>query len=93
MNEIVCPYCHYAAGAGADLHGKDGAGRCNGFYLLEDITAYRFVRGVAGGRLRVDGLYHTGQGYDGGVPGSLRLECRRCLAEFPLPAGLEIDWE
>jgi hypothetical protein len=94
MSQIVCPHCDYAGvGTATDIHGENGGAECNGFYLLEDITAYRFVRGVAGGRLVVDGLYHTGEGYDEGVAGSLRLECRRCLSEFALPPGVDIEWE
>jgi hypothetical protein len=93
MNRIVCPHCGYAGTVAAGARGGAGADECDGFYLLEDITVYRFVKGLRGGKLRVDGLYHTGDGYDEGVPGSLRLECRQCLTEFPLPAGMEIDWE
>jgi hypothetical protein len=93
MDRIVCPHCGYAGDGAADLHGQTGAEECNGFYLLEDISVYRFVKGLKGGRLAVDGLYHTGEGYDEGAAGTIRLECRKCLSEFPLPAGLQIDWE
>jgi hypothetical protein len=93
VNEIICPHCGYAGGTAADIHGENGAEECNGFYLLENITVYRFVKGLKDGQLRVDGLYHAGEGYDEGVEGTIRLECRKCLSEVPLPAGLKIEWE
>jgi len=73
----------------------DGSGRdqCQGFRLLEDITVFHFVKGLNNGRLVVDGLYHTGEGYDEGTDGTLRMECRKCLSEFPLPAGVDNEWE
>jgi hypothetical protein len=94
VSRIVCPHCGYAGGGTAtDIHGENGGEECNGFYLLEDITTYRFVKGVEGDQLVVNAHYQTGEGYDAGVEGTIRLECRRCLGEFPLPAGLEVEWE
>jgi hypothetical protein len=86
MENIVCPHCGYTD---STVRGEGGPG----FALLEDITVSRAVQGIRDGQLAVDSTYHTGAGYDEGLPGTLRLECRRCLREFPLPAGVDIAWE
>ena len=50
------------------------------------------IRCPAGrGVLIIDGLYQTGDDYDDGS--NPRLECKRCLGEFLLPEGVEIDSE
>ncbi len=40
--------------------------------------------------LVVNSFYQTGEGYDDGT--GFRIECRNCLAEFPLPEGLELEF-
>jgi hypothetical protein len=78
ISNVACPYCGTTLRNG----GK--------FRYLEDIVCYRRVTGTHNGRLSVEGLYQSGEGYDCGS--NARLECRYCLAEFPIPDWVEIDW-
>lgn len=89
IDKIVCPRCGANGETPAnDLHNVDPEkGQNVSFYLLEDITVFREIFGIKDGKLQVCGLPHSGEGYDDGRPGTLRLECRHCLHEFAVPEG------
>lgn len=85
--ELVCPHCQ----------SKQGDNTRVVFYYIEDIQNHRDVveivtDGETGGEvtLLVAGHYETGEGYDDGD--SPRLLCRNCVTEFPVPAGLAVDF-
>jgi hypothetical protein len=55
---------------------------------VEEVTSVRWVDGVDGsGALRVEASEHIAVEEGGRSP---RLQCRRCLAEFPLPGGTKV---
>lgn len=98
--KIVCPHCGYDGTTPMeqqDLHDWQAQhapeAKCIGFYLLEDVTVYRRVTAVKDGKLVVDGWYQTGEGYDDGTPGTMRVECRKCFNAFPIPQHLEVEWD
>lgn len=61
------------------------------FVYVEDIQNWRQVLSAMDGRLNIDGLYHTGEGYDDGENG--RLCCKNCCTEYALPEQLELTFE
>jgi hypothetical protein len=73
IGTLLCPKC-----------GNDGQDDHNILYL-EDIVCHRDVYGVKDGRLEVEGLYQSTEGYDDGT--NARFECRKCNHEWPVP-----DW-
>ena len=87
---LVCPSCRYDGGS------EPAHGGPEPFRYLEDIVCHRAVAAVASEGVAlaiwIDGsrVYETGEGYDQGS--NARLECRNCLAEFPLPAPSIVDW-
>jgi hypothetical protein len=77
-------------------------GHAGPFRYVEKIECWRDVVLAVGGRLKVDGLYHTDEGYDE-VGTDAYLECRfeeagerlvdPCLLRFPVPVpGEQIEW-
>ncbi len=86
---IVCPHCGF--------DGKDETKiRCttgSAFAYLEDIVCYRHIIGFdEQGCLRIDGRYHTGEGFDDGK--NPRVICGACCEEFPIPEEImaRVDW-
>lgn len=61
------------------------------FRYVEDIQCWRPVLSAMDGRLNIDGLYKSGEGYDDGENG--RLQCANCVAEYALPEQLELTFE
>jgi hypothetical protein len=66
---------------------------CGGrdFRYVEDIQNWREVIGLQAGTLTIDGLYHTGEGYDDGD--NPRLQCANCCSEFPVPDDVAVEFE
>lgn len=87
---LTCPHCGFEGIIGGEA--QEGEHSSEPFRYLEDIVNHRDVEGIdENGALRIDSFYESGEGYDDGD--NLRLECRKCLAECALPAGLEIEFE
>lgn len=90
ISKLTCPHC----GNSTDMEEVlDDPWSYEGFRYIEDIVCYRPVKGIEDGRLIVEGLYESGEGYDDGT--NPRFECRRCLGEFPVPEWVLhlIDWD
>jgi hypothetical protein len=79
---LTCPRCGFA--------GFDGAEHGGGFRLLEDVTSHWEITRVTANVLCLREHYQSGDHYDGGS--NPRVECRNCLAEFPVPRGLSVNW-
>lgn len=87
VHAITCPHC------GNRIEKDELYNEVNNkFRYLEDIVCFRPIEGIENGRIRVKGLYRSGEGYDDGA--NPRLECRKCLGEFKVPDWVlsAIDW-
>jgi hypothetical protein len=80
--ELICPTCGYK--------GNDPTEHGEGFRYLANHTTWREIEGLKDGVLSINGLY---QMYDEDEETDERLECRSCLNEFPLPPGVETDFQ
>lgn len=80
-NKLVCPYCRY--------DGEEETENGGNFRYLASTTSWRTVDKINDGVLIIDGYYQL---YDEEEKEE-RLECRSCLKEFLIPAGLEIDFQ
>ncbi len=82
MKNLVCPSCGWDGSS-------DGAHDfC--FRYLEEVTSIRRVEGFnAAGVLEIAGEERIDVD-DAGV--NARIECGNCLAEFPIPEGVKIDF-
>jgi hypothetical protein len=78
---VRCPHCSY--------NGKKETENGQGFRYLSDQTTWREVVSLKRGILLIQGYSEI---YDEDEESNERLECRSCLAEFPIPPGLEIDF-
>jgi hypothetical protein len=78
---LRCPHCNY--------NGKKETENGQGFRYLSDQTTWREVVSLKRGILLVDGRSEI---YGEDSESNERLECRSCLAEFPIPPGLETDF-
>jgi hypothetical protein len=67
---------------------KCGERELTEFRAVEDSTV-TYCIGVEPGVLVVDASSYND---DAGDSGSLRLECMKCLAQFPVPPGLAVDY-
>lgn len=77
---ITCPSCGWK--------GRSPGAHARAFLYVEEVTSVRWVDGVDGsGALRVEASEHIAVEEGGRSP---RLQCRRCLAEFPLPGGTKV---
>ncbi len=85
---LKCPHCGFD-GSTEPRH------RSEAFLYLEDIVCFREVHvpktKKAKGVIQIDGLYKTGDGFDDGT--NPRLMCGNCLHEFPVPEGVELEFE
>ena len=82
LPELICPTCGYK--------GNDPTEHGEGFRYLVNHTTWREIEGLKAGALSINGLY---QMYDEDEETDERLECRSCLNEFPLPPGVETDFQ
>lgn len=84
VRKITCPHCGSTYSEGDNVEEK--------FRYLEDIVCYRRVQGLSEGKIVVDGMYESGEGYDDGT--NPRFECRKCLGEFEVPEWVldNIEW-
>ena len=81
---LTCPHCGYDGSTQPKNHREP-------FRFLEDIVCWRAIQlDGRDGILSVEGLYHTGDGYDDGD--NARIECGNCMGEFALPEGTDIEW-
>ncbi len=82
---LLCPHCGYD-GTTATEHGGT-------FRYLSDQTIWREVVDASGSgddrKILIDG---KAEQYDEDEERNERLECRNCLKEFPIPTGLETDF-
>jgi hypothetical protein len=76
-------------------------GHAGPFRYVEPIFCWRDVEGVdPDGTLRINAFYRTGEGYDDGDDENAYLECHfcldergpECMATFPVPADVVIEW-
>ncbi len=58
------------------------------FEYQEDMAAWRRVISLEHGTLTINSEYHV---YDEGAE-NVRLMCRNCCTEQPIPEGVEIEW-
>jgi|SRR5215213_9917053 hypothetical protein len=78
---LRCPHCNY--------NGKKVTDNGQGFRYLSNQTTWREVVSLKNGVLLIEGsstIYYEDPETEE------RLECRSCLAEFPIPPGLETDF-
>jgi hypothetical protein len=80
--ELICPTCGYK--------GNDPTEHGEGFRYLANHTTWREIEGLKDGVLSINGLYQV---YDEDEETNERVECRSCLNEFPIPPGLETDFQ
>jgi hypothetical protein len=78
---LRCPHCNY--------NGKKETDNGQGFRYLSNQTTWREVVRLKRGVLLIEGSYEI---YYEDPETEERLECRSCLAEFPIPPGLETDF-
>ncbi|HJP90877.1 MAG TPA: hypothetical protein VJ875_02915 [Pyrinomonadaceae bacterium] len=78
---LRCPHCNY--------NGKKPTDNGHGFRYLSDQTTWREVVKVEKGILIIRGWAEI---YDEDAETNERLECRSCLAEFPIAPDLETDF-
>jgi hypothetical protein len=82
MNTLVCPSCGW--------DGSDDGQHNFCFRYLEEVTSIRRVEGFnEAGVLEIAGEERIAI-EDAGANG--RFECGNCLAEFPIPEELKIDF-
>ena len=83
--KLTCPYCNYD---GEKPTEHDGT-----FRYLADVTTWREIirlkKDEPNPTLIIEGLSNK---YDEDEEKNERLECRACLSEFPIPAGLTTDF-
>jgi hypothetical protein len=83
--KLTCPYCDYD-GEGPTEHGGT-------FRYLAEVTTWRKIirlkKGKPNPTLIIEGLSDK---YDEDEEKNERIECRACLREFPVPAGLKTDF-
>lgn len=83
--KLTCPYCDYD-GERPTEHGGT-------FRYLADVTTWREIirlkKGKPNPTLIIEGLSDK---YDEDEEKNERIECRACLREFPIPAGLKTDF-
>jgi hypothetical protein len=80
--KLICPTCGY--------EGKEPTEHGEGFRYLANHTTWREIEGLKGAVLSINGFY---QMYDEDEETNERLECRSCLTEFPIPSGVETDFQ
>ena len=86
-SKLICPYCQYR-GDNPTEHGT-------GFRYLADATTWRQIIGIEqtkterGSTLAILSPYEN---YEEDEEKNERIECRACLREFPIPAGLGTDF-
>jgi len=78
---LRCPHCNY--------NGKRPTENGQGFRYLSDQTTWRQVISFKDRTLLVNSWSEV---YDEDDERNERLECRSCLAEFPIPTGIETDF-
>lgn len=78
---LRCPHCNY--------NGKKETDNGQGFRYLSNQTTWREVVSLKGVVLLIQG---SSEIYDEDPETEERLECRSCLAEFPIPPGLETEF-
>jgi hypothetical protein len=78
---LRCPHCNY--------NGNKPTDNGQGFRYLSDQTTWRAVARVEDGILLIHGWSEI---YDEDAESNERLECRSCLAEFPIPPDLQTDF-
>jgi hypothetical protein len=84
-DELRCPHCGYD-GEEATLEGT--------FRILSDETIYREVNGEALTASKKTLLVESvSQRYDEDEEKRDRVECRSCFGEFPIPAGLNVEYQ
>lgn len=83
--KLSCPYCNYDGDKPTEHGGT--------FRYLADVTTWREIirlkKGKANSTLIIEGLSDK---YDEDEEKNERLECRACLREFTIPAGLKTDF-
>ena len=83
--KLTCPHCNYD-GEKPTEHGGT-------FRYLADVTTWREIirlkKGEPNPILIIEGLSNK---YDEDEEKNERIECRACLSEFPIPAGLKTDF-
>jgi len=84
----------------ADLGPVCPRGHSGPWRYVESIEVWREVMEAKSGLLRVAPEWHTGEGYDEGVPGTAYLLCwagmeggGRCVERVELPDATAIAWE
>lgn len=84
-DELRCPHCGY--------DGKEETPEGT-FRILSDETIYREVNGEALTASKKTLLVESvSQRYDEDDEKRDRVECRSCFGEFPIPAGLNVDYQ
>lgn len=79
---LECPTCGHG--------GRTNAPLSRAFRYVADVTSLRWIVGVdTDGALRVDAEEHIANEEGGRAQ---RLQCSRCLAEFPLPRGMRVTF-
>jgi|GEM_PF-2211178 hypothetical protein len=78
---LRCPHCNY--------NGKKETENGQCFRYLSDQTTWREVVRLKRGILLIQGYSEI---YGEDSESNERLECRSCLAEFPIPPSLEADF-
>jgi hypothetical protein len=84
-DELRCPHCGYDG----EEETPEGT-----FRILSDETIYREVNGEALTSSKKTLLVESAsQRYDEDEEKRDRVECRSCFGEFPIPAGLNVDYQ
>ena len=84
-DKLRCPHCGY----GGEQETPEGT-----FRILSDETIYREVIGKAvTARKKMLLVESVSQRYDEDEEKRDRVECRSCFGEFPIPAGLNVDYQ
>lgn len=67
---------------------------------VEAIEVWRDVRDIQSGVIEIDSEWHTGDGYDGGIPGTAYLLCwaaidhgARCADHVQIPPDAPVDFD
>lgn len=80
---LVCPRCGWT--------GLSPGAHAEGFRYLEEVTSIRWVKGVdANGTVHVEAEERIAIEDPGYRP---RFQCGECLAEFPIPRRLTLDFQ
>ncbi len=86
-SKLICPYCKYE-GDNPTEHGT-------GFRYLADATTWREIIGIEQTKRESSpalAILSPSENYDEDEEKNERIECRACLTEFPIPAGLKTDF-